>query len=1012
MAKVYDRQGQLVEVPDDEVSSGIQAGQYGLDPGFQYRVVWQDGAEETLAAERAVAAVQTGRASLRVGTAAAQADARAEAQRAATSRTPAESAAAAALNAVDQTLGGQVNRAAREMFERRVATYERDRADLRERGLSEEEINRALPHPVDDVQEAQARHPVASGLGAAAGLLGPGVAGAADTLAVRLAAAAAGQGTRAGAFGAAARALAGHAGGGEALAGQAVQRFVQGRGASAAVASGVGFAAEGGISGARAYLTQQQATGTPFSAEQLAASVTGGALIGLGAGWAGDLVAGAATRGAARLLRRADRPRPGIFEEAAGVERSAEGRYLIPREPSNPYYAGVVRLQSLATGIDVENLAPLTHRGFRELMNTTDAQLYETARVVARVRDVSRTADDMLSLAQGPRRLEFLRAAAADAAPEAAGVAQTALGRQLAALDGLLAQGEHMLGGSARRTVQRARDAAMAAFEDVGGPAAALRRAADDAEDVGTARTLLPFQAPLPPVSPAHAFGAVDGYASQVAAAVRSAKDPAAAGALQDLHASIRHMLEDPAVWGGAARARVQLDDAVTNLANSNSTLNARLGATVLLEPGETAARGIDAGRVQAWLGTLHDPRADETWETLHRFLDDVDGLDDLMTAQGYDRVPSAAAVRDLGAAVRQRLRDHEPGIVARATLRRLEQEESSRLGQAIGVSGLALGRAAGGAVTGGVLSGATGGDPVTGLGVGAAAGLAYGAMSRPVSFYRSLSALDRLQRGARVRFQGAMSGVRARLTGALSLAASVPRAPTPPLIAALQTASTRQEAYVRMRQEIAELASTPGAVAARVGNAADGFDETIDPTVVPGLGFVATRGMQLLDAVLPPLPEGPWPDLSRHQPSEADYAAAIDLLKGFDDPTSVFEEFARTGRVNFLGARVVEQTYPGMYAAAQQTIMDILTDPDRGPSYQLRLRAGGLINVPTDRSLTPQLLSTFQSRYAQTRSQARAQGFVGPQVRAGGARSIRSARTGTTITESLQYSGPAGSFR
>lgn len=969
MATVYLPDGTPQEVPDDQVTSGIRAGRWGLDPEGSYRVLWGDGAEQHLPGQQAADAISQGHAVLAAGRTAALLDAEAEAARRATPAHAAEGAIAAALGVADSASVGQTGREERRIRELTQRRRERDAAlaelqagqgrlfQQTPEEAAREERGFALP---GEIRERQPGAYVAGQIGGVAlqTMLGGALAPAGALPAEGLAA-----GTLRGLAGRAARA----AGGPEATAGLAVQRYLQNRLGVSALTSRLagGVTTTGALMGARGMVTDAEVQGTPFSAEQLAAYVGGGALFGLG----GELIAAGAgalgRRVASRLsqtLRSTDPPPINL------VEDPVTGRAVLPQDPANPLWRAVSRAQEVFARLQPGDVAPFTHKAVRQLAVVADREVFDIARAVnGNLQDLHDATGRILATAEGAERQALIRRMTA-------GVDAGYATREVAAAVGAVGA---ELGASTRAVAQphvaQARNAVQKYME-----------------------WLSPAQGPK---SAAEIFVETNRLNDRLAAIARSVPEVerAAAGEISDRQGVVHRLLEREDLWGPAATAQREINRAVGEMVSSRAAVE-----------GQLASHGEhSAGRVMAWFDNLARPQGDQTWEAVQRWLATSEEAAAALERHGLAGA-ELAAVRARSQILRTSLAETEPRVTARAQLRRLMAAESRGFQAAIGVSGRTIGVAGAGAL-GAFLGQDSDVGPVAGGALGLAAGAGFVALSRPASFYQQMAQLDHVTRGVRVRWQGAMGRLRARVMGGAAPVVEAAASSRSPLVRALAQGryEDRVENYRKIAQEVDDLRGQLTAVADRVANRTARLHPEVDPTLQPELASQAQRTLTFLATLLPPLPQGHWPDLgwAGYRPSETEIARLREGLQGTEDPVSVAEDLAARGRTSFVAARALEHVYPRMFSALGQQVFEMLTDPKARPSYRTRLELGSVLNVPTDRSLDAGFIDVLQARYAQTASQARAQGMTGPRVRA--TRRLSGAQTSLTVSQ--QVEAPAG---
>lgn len=188
---------------------------------------------------------------------------------------------------------------------------------------------------------------------------------------------------------------------------------------------------------------------------------------------------------------------------------------------------------------------------------------------------------------------------------------------------------------------------------------------------------------------------------------------------------------------------------------------------------------------------------------------------------------------------------------------------------------------------------------------------------------------------------------------------------------AAFGSARTQTE-YERRANQVNRLRSDPTALANRVGDALGGVSSSA-PKVQAAATVTAIRGMEFLSDKLPKGREDAYsaqPHLERPRVSDAEAARFKRYLAAADDPTIVFDE-AKKGTLTREHVEAVKAIYPSLYDEMRVQIMESLATSKKKLSYTRRIQLGILLDLPTDKTLSPEFLSAIQGTYTQGAGEA-----------------------------------------
>jgi hypothetical protein len=129
------------------------------------------------------------------------------------------------------------------------------------------------------------------------------------------------------------------------------------------------------------------------------------------------------------------------------------------------------------------------------------------------------------------------------------------------------------------------------------------------------------------------------------------------------------------------------------------------------------------------------------------------------------------------------------------------------------------------------------------------------------------------------------------------------------------------------------------------------------------------SRGVQYLATKLPPSKADPYalqPQFDdKDRMSDAEKSAFLRSAEAVANPTMVLEE-AKKGTLTRDHVEAVKAVYPALYEEMRVQVMQSLIDGKQKLSYSRRIQLGILLDIPTDKTLSPDFVSAIQGTYAQ----------------------------------------------
>lgn len=279
-------------------------------------------------------------------------------------------------------------------------------------------------------------------------------------------------------------------------------------------------------------------------------------------------------------------------------------------------------------------------------------------------------------------------------------------------------------------------------------------------------------------------------------------------------------------------------------------------------------------------------------------------------------------------------------------------------------------------------LSGLASGNPLTGLAMGLA--------GKVVQDRGDMLAADLLSRAANVmgvqrlaaRTNARMATGVAGLLGSKSAAAGL-AAPADAgggffseLLKDASLGSTRigvagatksRSEFDRRAEAIAALQANPAALSAKVGTML-GPVANASTKLVAAATNKAMGGLTFLADKMPPSRQDPFSLQPQFQAvsraSDSEVAKHARYLEALDNPTIVLTE-ARKGTLTRDHVDAVKANYPKLYDEMRDQVMRGLVDSKSELPYGRRIQLGILLDIPTDKTLSPEFLTAIQATYS-----------------------------------------------
>jgi len=174
-------------------------------------------------------------------------------------------------------------------------------------------------------------------------------------------------------------------------------------------------------------------------------------------------------------------------------------------------------------------------------------------------------------------------------------------------------------------------------------------------------------------------------------------------------------------------------------------------------------------------------------------------------------------------------------------------------------------------------------------------------------------------------------------------------------------------EAYERTAGAAKSFSEDPRGSSERLAQATEGVSRG-NPEIGAALQSQAVRGANFLVSRLPATRQTNMlqPHLARPRPSDTEMSKFLRYARAVDDPLSILDDM-EGGRLTREGVEVLKEVYPRLYQDVVKKVTERLADEKEPLPYEARLQIGTLLGVPTDPSLLPENIASFQETYAVT---------------------------------------------
>jgi len=405
-----------------------------------------------------------------------------------------------------------------------------------------------------------------------------------------------------------------------------------------------------------------------------------------------------------------------------------------------------------------------------------------------------------------------------------------------------------------------------------------------------------------------------------------------------------RQNLQNESLWGKAAVNQAEINANWTKQIEAEQIFKQRLTTEFgrdELNPWRTK-QVVDAAKADAYIGGLTNPNNDLVHRAVKGYVEGTKGYARAV-AEAYDLPASKLAEVQRVANAATKFGETIASTEKTLTL-------ANRLKELRATEGQANGALTAGAVLGGP--------------VGAAIGMAAGAVTRPGQAITQMAALERVLGKVSVfsSAERATSRVTSEITKSVKgFFSSIPHA------SELGAQAVTQANVAHYMDSVANLNANPAAQAEKFAQSMGDLPKTA-PELTQELAATNTRGLAFLASKLPPnrSGDGSLQPLAEKSALTAEQKRKWALYANtVNDPRSALKDL-KSGRFTPEQAEAMRVVYPQLYAVVQKAAMEQLAATKQKLPLSKSAALGTILGVPGAAALTPQRLQANQAVYQQ----------------------------------------------
>ncbi|HEU5276830.1 MAG TPA: hypothetical protein VFU97_24450 [Xanthobacteraceae bacterium] len=436
-----------------------------------------------------------------------------------------------------------------------------------------------------------------------------------------------------------------------------------------------------------------------------------------------------------------------------------------------------------------------------------------------------------------------------------------------------------------------------------------------------------------------------------------TSSDMAVTGEARELYEGLRQSLEDEAIWGKTALDQQRINGAWSKYLDTKRLFEQRLSTELGRDPANPWVRQLtaDPAKIEAYVNGLTAPRNDLVHQTIKDHLansrslaDAIGQLNDLPV----DKVADLGRIYRSSDAFDKTVEKAEKSLVLTNQLRSLEASDHG------GIS----------AITGGLGGLALGGP------LGAALGVAAGALTHPGQAIRQLAAIERLATKTDKLVDGSLkelakSAISAGREASAATARGALRATTAQLA---DDDRDPHNVYAQTTEQLARASQSPeatqGAVQAMIGpemaREAPNVSSTLTQRNYQALQFLQAKAPQTFGG------SAVAPQARKPKPPDSEVSKYARYVRAVQDPRTIVTAIGK-GTPSIEQGEVLRSLAPKLHQElTTKIVMHVgkLASEGKTLPYAKRIRLSAITGVPLDRTMDPAMIGQLQSLHQQMR--------------------------------------------
>lgn len=182
-----------------------------------------------------------------------------------------------------------------------------------------------------------------------------------------------------------------------------------------------------------------------------------------------------------------------------------------------------------------------------------------------------------------------------------------------------------------------------------------------------------------------------------------------------------------------------------------------------------------------------------------------------------------------------------------------------------------------------------------------------------------------------------------------------------------IKLSGDRRADYAKISNTVAAASANPQATTERIAQSLGDLSEHSPGTATAAIK-TTLAGVAFLASKLPPSRIDQYslqPQLQpRNRASDAEISKFMHYAEAVDDPIIVLRE-AKSGTLTRDHVEAVKAVYPQLYDEMRANVMRNLIDSKSALPYGKRIQLGILLDIPTDKTLSPEFLRAIQATYS-----------------------------------------------